>query len=346
MTDQGSDGFGIWMAEQLGAEAMEIEGWVGAEEGYSNETAIFDARVKRRGVERAERFVRRSGPRGPSMFKEYDLKRQYDFMNYLGKHSSLPVPTLAGLALDLDPPCYVMGFIEGEIPGDGHTAEDAYLARGFLFDGTPSQRRRYFVDLVTRLAELHQVPVEQDFAEACARPRTGSATTALQAEVDWWVDLYHWGKDGHDVTLASDKYVDWVASNAPALDDADIVWGDARPANTIARDYSIVALLDWELASFGPGEIDLFFHIAMHNHRQAQEGANWLEGVPSEAEHVEIYERATGRRVRHADFFRAFAYTRMAIISLIFCKANGIAPDEVPYDGSFYMDQLHGILGI
>ena len=344
MDDQQPDAFASWMTEQLGAEAFEVESWVGADSGYSNETAIFDARFKQQGIAATARFVRRAEPSGPSMFKEYDLKRQYDFMDYLGKHSALPVPRLIGLALDHSPPYYVMNFVSGEIPGDGHTAEDAYLTQGFLFEGTPGQRRRYFESLITRMAELHEVVVTEDFMDAYSRSDSG--VSALQAEVDWWVDLYRWGKDHQDVTLDSDKYVDWLAKNVPTLDDANIIWGDARPANTIVDDYEVAALLDWELASFGPGEIDLFFHIGMHNHRENQPGAIRLDGVPSEAEQIEIYEQAIGRPVRHADFFRALAYTRMAIISLIFCRANGIPPDQVPYDNSYYMNQLEKMLEI
>jgi len=344
MSNQQSDAFAGWMTEQLGADDFEIENWVGADSGYSNETAFFDARFKRQGIETTARFVRRTEPSGPSMFKEYDLTRQYGFMDYLGRHSSLPVPELVGLAPDHNPPYYVMTFVSGEIPGDGHTAEDAYLTKGFLFDGSPEQRRRYFESLITRMAELHEVVVTPAFMDAYRRSDTGGS--ALQAEVDWWVDLYRWGKGYQDLALASDKYVDWLAKNVPTLDDANIIWGDARPANTIVDDYEVAALLDWELASFGPGEVDLFFHIGMHNHRENQPGAIRLDGVPSEAEQIEIYEQAMGLPVRHANFFRAFTYTRMAIISLIFCRANGIPADQVPYDNIYYMNQLEEILDI
>ncbi|MDE0271125.1 MAG: hypothetical protein OXP11_07965 [Gammaproteobacteria bacterium] len=48
----------------------------------------------------------------------------------------------------------------------------------------------------------------------------------------------------------------------------------------------------------------------------------------------------------YADFFRTFTYARMAIILLIYCRANGIPADQVPYDNSYYMNQVEQMLGI
>ena len=56
--------------------------------------------------------------------------------------------------------------------------------------------------------------------------------------------------------------------------------------------------------------------------------------------------QSIGRPVSHSDFFRAFTYARMAIILLIYCRANAIPADQAAYDNSYYMNQLEQMLGI
>ena len=326
--------FEAWLAECLGADQLLLDGWTAPKDtGYSNETNIFDAHVTIDGASSVRRLVQRLGPSGgATMFREYDLERQCRIMLYLKENSSLPVPNVVGMAMNTDRPYYVMDFIGGDIPKDGHTAADAYTTSGFLFDGTPEERRRYFDSLITCMAQLHQVPVTNDFAEFFKRD--SGPRTPMQKEADWWIDLYEWGKGGKDQNYPQlDDYVDWIGKNIPDMDDCQLVWQDGRPANTIAANYEVVAMLDWELATLGPGEQDLFFHLAMHNLRQKQPGANVLEGVPTEQEQIALYEKITGRTVRHEAFFRKWAKFRMAVIQLVFCKAHGIPIDEISYDG-------------
>ena len=41
-------------------------------------------------------------------------------------------------------------------------------------------------------------------------------------------------------------------------------WGDARVGNTLYRDFTPVAVLDWEMATVGPREVDLAWMIFLH----------------------------------------------------------------------------------
>ena len=325
--------FRAWMQERLEAEQLQLEGWAPSASGYSNETNIFDAHYSKDGMELSKKFVQRLGPAdGKSMFRDYNLERQCRVVQYLEKNSDLPVPHIVGLEMAVDRPFYVMEFIGGDIPSDGHTADEAYTTQGFLFEATPEQRETYWFDLVGRMAELHKVPVNADFEDYFQR--APGDQSQLQKEVDWWVDLYHWGKGGANVpSPQSDEYINWIVDSVPDLDDRSIAWQDGRPANTIAKDFRIAAMLDWEIAGLGPGEMDLFFHFFMHQIREGQVGANKLEGIPSEDEQIAHYESVVGHEVREAEFFRRFVRARGAIIQIVYCRSVGMPLEEISFTG-------------
>ena len=331
MSDAQQNEFSQWLQSQLKVDNLSLENWQGSDNGYSNETRLFDAHYTQNGVQHSKKMVQRLAPSGagPTLFKEYDLNRQCQVMDYVGQHSSLPVASIVARDLDAARPYFVMDYIAGEVPGDGHMAEEAYMCKGFLYEGTPAQRETFFTSMISTIADCHKVPVDEDFATSFGRSTAGD--TALQKEVNWWVDLYQWGKNYSDVKLAADKYIEWLAVNVPALNDNNILWGDARLADVLVQDYKISAALDWEMATLGPGELDLFYHIGVHEYREKQQGASALAGIPSEAEQIALYEEFTGQKVRHADFFRVFNAVRSLVIQLIFGKMMGAKPEEVEF---------------
>ena len=325
--------FQTWMQERLGADDLNLEDWTPTATGYSNETNIFGALFRKDGQEISKKFVQRLGPAdGRTMFREYDLERQCRVVQYVGEHSSLPVPKIVGLELSVERPFYVMEYVEGHVALDGHTSDKAYTTTGFLYDATPAEREAYWFDLIRCMAELHRVPVSDEFKNYFQRaPGSGSQ---MRKEVDWWVDLYNWGKGGaHIPSPQTDDHIEWISHNVPDLDDDNIVWQDGRPANVIAKDFKITAMLDWEISGLGPGEQDIFFHFLMHQMRERQEGGKVLEGIPSEAEQIALYESIVGRKVRETEFFRRFVRARCAIIQIIYCRALGMELKDINFTG-------------
>ena len=327
------DQFQSWMQDSLGADNLTLEGWAPTASGYSNETIIFSAHFRKDGRQISKKFVQRLAPvHGRGMFRDYDLERQCRVVQYLGEHSSLPVPKIVGLETSVERPFYVMEHVDGDIALDGHTADKAYTTTGFLYDATPAQREAYWFDLIRCFAELHRVPVSDEFKNYFQR--APGSVSQMQREVDWWVDLYNWGKGGAQVpSVETDDHIDWVRNNVPDLNDENIVWQDGRPANIIAKDFRIAAMLDWEIAGLGPGEQDLFFHFLMHKTRERQEGANSLEGIPSEAEQIALYESITGSKIREPEFFRRFVRARCVIIQIIYCRALGMELKDISFSG-------------
>src|SRR5690606_8522169 len=90
--------------------------------------------------------------------------------------------------------------------------------------------------------------------------------------------------------------------------------GDARIGNMIFRDRRCVAVLDWEMATLGPPEMDLGWFLLLDRHHSEGIGVPRLAGLPGPAETVARYEERLGRRVAHLAFWELFAAWRFAVI--------------------------------
>ena len=324
----------IWLEQKLAVSNLVLDDYSPAAQGYSNETIIFSASFDRDGQRQQQKFVQRYGPSPNTeitFFKEYDLERQCKVVQYIAQHSQLPVPVIVGLEQAAERPFYVMEFIEGAIPKDGHTAADCYMGGGVIYDDTPEQRRHYFLDLLGNMASINRLPVSDDFASYFQRPFAGK--TRLEQDIAWWLDLYAWAVG--DITLPMmDTELAWLQTNIPQVDHANIVWGDSRPANTLVnRDSGLSAMLDWELATLGPGELDLFWHLFCHQLRVNQNGGVELDGIPSEQEQIAHYETVLGRKIEHADFYRRLARIKGAILNVIANRAFGNSLESISFAG-------------
>jgi aminoglycoside phosphotransferase (APT) family kinase protein len=81
----------------------------------------------------------------------------------------------------------------------------------------------------------------------------------------------------------------------------------------VLAEFRIAALLDWELATLGPGELDLFWFLEMNAMRSR---GRPLPGFRDEAGALALYERETGRKVRAEDWFRDFSALKVAVLML------------------------------
>ena len=323
MTQQEELNFTVWLKECLLADTLELdERTTPRDIGYSNDTQFFTAHYTKNGHAYSERLVQRLAPSGNTVFRDYDLERQYRCMEYVRRCSSLPVPRMLGQCFTTSRPFYVMEFIEGVFPPDGYTAGEAYTTKGFLFEASEKQRNAYFNNITRCIADLHRVPVDKEFQKYLGRPAEGKSS--LELEVEQLADLFHWGKAGQEAAALLAPYVKWLCENIPCVDDMSLLWGDARPANTLVKEFNVVAMLDWELAKLGPGESDLFFFLATHEHREKQMGANQLEGIPTEEELISLYEEASGRTVRFPEYFRFLSYVKMGVYLMLGCKSSGV----------------------
>ena len=78
-------------------------------------------------------------------------------------------------------------------------------------------------------------------------------------------------------------------------------------------------VLDWEMATVGPAEVDLAWMIFLHAFFQSIADVFGLPGVPGFMRRDEVaatYTELTGHPVEHLDWYEAYAALRFASISI------------------------------
>jgi aminoglycoside phosphotransferase (APT) family kinase protein len=304
-----ADRFGRWLARAVGpADHVELAAHSGG--GYSNEIFLADVVRTVDGTTRRERLVVRLPPTGPALFRTYDLRMQVAVQRAVADHG---VPVAGPVTLETDPawlgtPFLVMPLVAGHDPGEA-PALDPWLA-----SLDPGQQRRLHEGFLDVLALVHTTPWEGLPIERDLRGIGGS----LSHEIDWWADLASWVFDGEAPTAVTTLF-DWCRSHAPTraqVPPASVLWGDVRIGNAIfGDDLAPRAVLDWEMASLGPAELDLSWYTALEDaaaHFLGSRVAGFLDRDAIVARH----EAALGRPLVAFDWFEVFALVRSSLLSI------------------------------
>jgi aminoglycoside phosphotransferase (APT) family kinase protein len=276
--------------------------------GYSSETLLVDVVRTERGVDVEEPLVIRLPPAGGGIFPEYDLHRQADVQRALGE-CGIPVATPIAIETDegwLGAPFFVMERV------DGFTIPDGYVAAGPLRDAAPETQRRVQVDFVDRLADVHAVDWDAVGLGVLTPPDArGLAHDITRAE-----EYLAWAADG-DVPTVLTEATDWLRAHRPDPEPPlSLCWGDPRLGNVLyGDDWSTQALLDWEMASIGPAEIDLAWFLGLHE-VSAQSAGGDLAGFASHDDVLDRWAARRGRRVTDYRWFEVFGLLRSDSIFL------------------------------
>jgi aminoglycoside phosphotransferase (APT) family kinase protein len=83
-----------------------------------------------------------------------------------------------------------------------------------------------------------------------------------------------------------------------------VVWDD---------DFGPAAVLDWEMASVGPAEMDLGWFVALHDVAVRTSGPD-LPGFPERDRWLARYARRLGRPVADLGWYEVFALVRSAAV--------------------------------
>lgn len=279
--------------------------------GFSAEIFFVDVGYSTAGQPQRRTLVVRRQSQAHEVVFGSDLALQAGMMAALDARGDLPVPEWIGLETDpslLGAPFLVMGRVEGRVA----TQRPNYNLEGWLVGFAPAERGRAFANAIEALARLHAIDWREGF-RFLDRPAWGAP--GLDQYLGGLVAWHRAVKKGRPMPIV-DAALGHVLAHRP--DDAEVcvLWGDPTPSNTMWRpDGTVAALIDWELAALGPPELDLAWWLYFDELFSRRFGVKRLEGLPSREETVAIYQRASGRTVRHMDYYDIVVGLRMALVA-------------------------------
>ena len=301
--------------------------------GFSNDTLLFDLESVEDGRRVHRGLVARIAPTGVGVFPRYDVGAQYKVMAAL-RGTDVPVPAMHWFEPDpalLGAPFYLMERVAGRIPNDN----PPYHAGGWMTEIGADERSAIWTSALDALAAIHRCDPEAlgiDFLEA---PPKGDDTIGWQ--VAFWRRYFDWAAEGeaHPTREAAEGWL--LAHRPPPSSRRNLCWGDARVGNMIFRDGRCVAVLDWEMATLGPPEMDLGWFLFMDRHHSEGIGVPRLAGLADRAASIARWETRVGRAAEDVAFWEAFAAYRFTAIMMRLghqMRSLGV----LPADSTFAVD--------
>ena len=163
----------------------------------------------------------------------------------------------------LGTPFFLMDQVSGVVPPDvmPYTFGDNWFA-----DAPAESRRELQDNTVDVLAKLHAISdAEHTFGFlADGRP---AGDTALRRHFGWLKAWYQFAVPDIGRSPLVERALEWLEANWPedvAARKPVLVWEDSRVGNVLYEDFKPVAVLDWEMATLGPREMDVAWIIFAH----------------------------------------------------------------------------------
>lgn len=299
--------FGDWLALEVeatsGVSITSLGGPSGA--GLSSDTLLLDLawETTTGPVERA--VVLRLPPPDDALpvFEAYDLGRQVESMRVVRAGSRAPVPEILWFHPDPDAigvPFFVMERIAGIVPPDILP----YTWGSWVTELDATDLGRMTVESVDALVSIHSVAPSTILMDAATNEAEGA--TMLQRHAAKVRGHFDWAAQGRSYPIVEHAW-ETLRSTFPEVDRPDVlVWGDARIGNILWREARAVAILDWEMTTVGPRELDVAWLIYFAEYFQMSAEGRGLVGVPDLLPRdvvIQRYERATGVELLHLDWF-------------------------------------------
>ncbi|HEY9305823.1 MAG TPA: phosphotransferase family protein [Mycobacterium sp.] len=287
--------------------------------GMSSETIIFSASWEQDGRPVTQKLVARVAPTAADVqvFPTYRLDHQFDVIRKVGELTDVPVPQVRWLEPTgdvLGTPFFLMDYVEGEVPPDVMP----YTFGGNWFADAAAERQRELQDATVEvLAKLHSIPnAESTFGFLS----DGPGDTALRRHFNWVRSWYDFAVPDIGPSPLLEQTFEWLEANWPAEADARkpvLLWGDARVGNVLYRDYQPVAVLDWEMVTLGPRELDVAWMIFAHMVFQELAGLATLPGLPEVMREEDVratYQRLTGTEIGDLHWFYVYSGVMWAVV--------------------------------
>ncbi len=288
--------------------------------GMSSETIILTARWREDGQATEQRFVARVAPTAEDIqvFPTYRLDHQFDVIRTVGELTDVPVPRVRWLEPTgdvLGTPFFLMDYVDGVVPPD---VMPYTFGNNWFADAPPARQRELQDATVGVLATLHSIPNPEKTFAYLAEVQDGD--TALRGQFNWLRSWYDFAVPDIGRSPLLERSFEWLEANWPAdvaAHDSVLLWGDSRVGNVLYRDFQPVAVLDWEMVTLGPREIDVAWMIFAHMVFQELTGLAGLPGLPEVMRESDVratYQRLTGVEVGDLRWFYVYCGVIWALV--------------------------------
>lgn len=257
-----------------------------------------------------DEYVLRRPPFGANIKSAHDMSREYTILSKLSPvYPKAPAPLLyCDDEAVIGAPFYMMDRVKGMIlrgrmPTEMHPAPEEMSAIADAF--------------VASFAELHRVDYNSAGLGDLGRPEGYVAR-----QVAGWSARYEKAETDDIPTMQQTEK--WLQENQPKDAGASLIHNDFKYDNIVldpADRKSVIAILDWEMATLGDPLMDLGSTLGYWidpadppGIRQMALSPTLLPGNPTRAELLEKYAQASGRSVDNVVFYYAFGLFKIAVI--------------------------------
>lgn len=282
--------------------------------GMSSETIMLTGRWEENGESKEQKWVARVAPTADDVpvFSSYRLDHQFEVMRQVGELTDVPVPNVRWMDTTgevLGTPFFLMDRVDGQVPPDVMP----YTFGGNWFADAPLERQRELQDsTVEVLAKLHAIPdAAERFGFLSEIDPPGD--TPLRRHFGWLKDWYEYAVPDLGRSPLVERALAWLEENFPedvAASDSVLIWGDSRIGNVLYDDFRPSAVLDWEMATIGPRELDVSWIIFAHMVFQELSGMAGLPGLPDVMREEDVratYRDLTGVEVGDLRWFYIYS---------------------------------------
>jgi aminoglycoside phosphotransferase (APT) family kinase protein len=288
--------------------------------GMSSETIILTARWAENGQPVEQKLVARVAPAADDVpvFPTYRLDHQFEVIRRVGEMTDVPVPLVRWIETTgdvLGTPFFLMDYVEGVVPPDVMP----YTFGNNWFADAPAERQRELQDAtVGVLATLHSIPDAEKTFGFLTEGLAGA--TALHRHFSWVRSWYDFAVPDIGRSPLLERTFEWLQNHWPdqvAAREPVLLWGDARVGNVLYRDFAPVAVLDWEMVTLGPRELDVAWMIYAHRVFQELAGLATLPGLPEVMREDDVrgtYQRLTGVELADLNWFYVYSGVMWACV--------------------------------
>lgn len=299
ITTDGAARLAVWMGDTLGIRGVSVGPYLTG--GNANITHIIESD--------AGRLILRHPPAATVSAKAgAGIKREYQLLEAL--NGDAPAPRAIGFCEDpgvIGAPFSLTTFVDGV-----SISESMPLA----YERSIESLNKIGEELVDAIAAVHALDWKKRLPETFGRPEN-----FLRRQVERWLTVR--AADAvRDLPLVCDLGA-WLLDNAPSDGAVAIIHCDYHLDNTLfdRNQPKLRAIIDWEMATLGDPMIDLALLLMFWRRNENDAlGFRFVQRISNRPDAIapeqlaERWSRRTGYSIDRLDYYRVFAFWRLAAI--------------------------------